>query len=61
MSFLVGDSVKVIGGNYEGEIATIYSISTKTVRLMLSGGSEPTGNVPFKNVSAYSLKKEKQG
>ena len=47
MSFSVGDRVKVVSGTYEGETAKVYSVASKSVRLILSGDLEPTGNIPF--------------
>ena len=50
MEFSVGQRVRVIGGTYEGETAKVYSVASKSVRLILSGNSDPTGNIPFKNI-----------
>ena len=54
MKFSVGDCVMVIGGTYEGETAKVYSVASKSVRLILSGNSDPTGNIPFKNIISFS-------
>ena len=59
MSFSVGDCVKVVGGTYEGETAKVYSVASKSVRLVLSGDLEPTGNIPFKNITRSASKKDK--
>ena len=58
MSFSVGDCVKVVGGTYEGETAKVYSVASKSVRLILSGNSDPTGNIPFKNIISIGDKVE---
>ena len=42
MEFSVGERVRVIGGTYDGEIAKVHSINSKSARLILSGNSDPT-------------------
>ena len=54
MTFSVGEHVRVIGGTYEGETAKVYSVASKTVRLICSGNSDPTGNIPLKNIIPFS-------
>ena len=54
MSFSVGDCVKVVGGTYEGETAKVYSVASKSVRLICSISSDPTGNIPLKNIIPFS-------
>ena len=54
MTFSVGDRVRVIGGTYEGETAKVYSVTSKSVRLVLSDKSDPTGNIPLKNIIPFS-------
>ena len=47
----VGNQVNVIGGKYKGETAKVFSVAPKTVRLIISGKSGPTGNIPFRNLA----------
>ena len=54
MQFRVGERVRVIGGIHEGETAKVYSVAPKSVRLILSGNSKPTGNIPLKNIIPFS-------
>ena len=54
MKFSVGERVRVIGGTHEGKTAKVYSVAPKSVRLILSGNTEPTGNIPLKNIILFS-------
>ena len=54
MKFSVGQHVRVIGGTYEGETAKVYAVASKSVRLICSDSSEPTGNIPLKNIIPFS-------
>ena len=43
MEFSVGERVRVtIGGTYDGEIAKVHSINSKSARLIQSDNSDPT-------------------
>ena len=54
MTFSIGEHVRVIGGTYEGETAKVYSVASKSVRLICSDNSDPTGNIPLKNIIPFS-------
>ena len=41
-----------------GETAKVYSVASKSVRLIISGDLEPTGNIPFKNITRSASKKD---
>ena len=51
ISCSVGNQVNVTGGKYKGETAKVFSVAPKTVRLIISGKSGPTGNIPFRNLA----------
>ena len=57
MEFSVGERVRVtIGGTYDGEIAKVHSINSKSARLIQSDNSDPTEKkTPFKNITHFSI------